>query len=75
MATDPRAPVVDVSGLPPAAVRAVESFVTGLRSTGEGPVVRRPTDEEFERALRELASGPAGSALPADWSRADLYDS
>jgi hypothetical protein len=32
------------------------------------------TPEEFDRWLEELASGPDAPALPADWSRADLYD-
>jgi hypothetical protein len=59
---------VDVSGLPPEAVRAVESLVAHLRATPQ------PTDEQFDRALQELASGPPVPTLPADWSRADLYD-
>lgn len=84
MATDrtyPQSSVIDVSGLSPDAVRAVESFVADLRSAGGQPpaVPRfvsdpRPTDEEFDRHLKELASGPPVPSLPADFSRADLYD-
>lgn len=60
---------VDVSGLSMDAVRAVESLVAHLRAAGS-----QPTDEEFDRLLKELASGPAVPTLPADWSRADLTD-
>lgn len=72
-------PPVDVSGLSPDAVRAVEEFVSRLRATGGAPAPRfvsdpRPTDEEFDRLLKALASGPPVPTLPADWSRADLYD-
>lgn len=31
------------------------------------------SDEDFERLLDELASGPALPHLPADFSRADVY--
>jgi hypothetical protein len=78
--THPSPSAIDVSGLSPDDVRAVESFVTHLRSPGPRPAAPRlvtdppPTDEEFERALRELAAGPPVMTLPADWSRADLYD-
>jgi hypothetical protein len=72
---DPRTEptIIDVSGLPPDAVREVESLVTRLRSAVGHPAPQ-PTDDEFERALRALASGPPVPTLPADWSRADLYD-
>ena len=80
--TQPLPSSIDVSGLSPDAVRAVESFVTHLRSAGgrlPTTALRsvsdpRPTDEEFDQALKELASGPSVPTLPADWSRADLYD-
>jgi hypothetical protein len=32
------------------------------------------TDEEFDRLLDDLSSGPPLATLPADFSRADLYD-
>lgn len=32
-----------------------------------------PSDVEFERLLDELAAGPPGQLLPADFSRADIY--
>ena len=72
---------IDVSGLSPDAVRAVESFVTHLRSAGGPPPTLpqfvsdpQPTDEEFDRLLKDLASGPSVPTLPADWSRADIYE-
>jgi hypothetical protein len=34
----------------------------------------RPTPAEFERLLGDLAAGPALPVLPADFSRADIYD-
>lgn len=67
--TSPVPAVVDVSGLSPEAVRAVELLVSQLRS-----MAARPTDEEFAQAMRELASGSPVPSLPADWSRADLYN-
>ena len=80
--TQPPASAIDVSGLSPDDVRAVESFVTHLRSAGGKPPTTvpqfvsdpRPTDEEFDRLLKDLASGPPVPTLPADWSRADLYE-
>src|SRR5262249_32526893 len=72
--THPLPSAIDVSGLSPDEVRAVESFVAHLRSAGRHPpTAPRPTDAEFDRALKDLASGPAVPTLPADRSRADLY--
>jgi len=34
----------------------------------------RPTQAEFERLLGDLAAGPPLPVLPADFSRADIYD-
>jgi len=34
----------------------------------------RPSAEEIERLLDELAFGPPGKVLPPDFSRADIYD-
>jgi hypothetical protein len=34
----------------------------------------RPTPAEFERLLSDLAAGPKLPVLPADFSRADIYD-
>ena len=33
-----------------------------------------PTNEEFDRLLRALVSGPPLPVLPPDFSRADIYD-
>ena len=32
------------------------------------------TDEEFQRLLDDIASGPRGVPLPPDFSREDIYD-
>lgn len=34
----------------------------------------RPSREEFRRLLDEMAAMSSGQSLPADWSRADIYD-
>ena len=34
----------------------------------------RPSQAEFERLLRDLAAGPSLPVLPADFSRADIYE-
>ena len=34
----------------------------------------RLTPEEFDRVLKEMASGPPVPTLPPDFSRADIYD-
>ena len=34
----------------------------------------RPTPEEFQRLLDELALNPPGHVLPADFSREDIYN-
>ena len=84
MATDrdhPPPSVMNVSGLSPDAVRAVESFVADLRSVEGQPtaILRFVSDPAADGGgvrptPRELASGPAVPSLPADLSRADLYD-
>ena len=42
-------------------------------SAGPSPAESALSDEEFERLLAELASGPTLPHLPADFSRADVY--
>jgi hypothetical protein len=34
----------------------------------------KPSPEELDRLLDELSSAPPGKVLPADFSRADIYD-
>ena len=34
----------------------------------------KSTQAEFERLLKDLASGPSLTVLPADFSRADIYN-
>jgi len=59
------------------AEKALQSvFVQEHLSSGEPKYLTRPllTDEEFEQNMQDLASGPVGKSLPADFSRADIYD-
>lgn len=88
MATDlppSRKPLfIDLTGLPDAVVREVTRLVDEARKeqaapphSGASPVfVSRPrlSDEDARRLLDRMASRSSGQALPADWSRADLYD-
>jgi hypothetical protein len=78
--TKPLPATIDVSGLSPDAVEAVASFVAHLRTAEDTvPLLRfasgpHLSDADFERLLNEFASGPSVPTLPADWSRADLYE-
>jgi hypothetical protein len=69
--------------------RPVEQYVLGLieqdaaaqeQGRDVEPSIPQPvqasalSDNEFEQLLDSLASGPALPHLPADFSRADIYD-
>ena len=80
--------MVDLTGLPEPVVVQVHRLVNDARAIGAGnapplPVPEAPryvhvppplTDEEFDELLDHMASLSSGQSLPADWSRADLYE-
>lgn len=86
MATDltpnPAPQIVDLTGLPESVVQEVKRLVQEARerqtSVTPGPNTpgfRPPLSaEELDRLIDELSSGPPGKVLPADFSRADIYD-
>ena len=89
MATELTPQVVDLTGLPEPAIQAIRQLVQTLREMhrvqpdGETSTaatfpkyISRPrlTPAEFEQKLNELATGPRLPPLPADFSRADIYD-
>lgn len=88
VATSPLRRVVDLTGLPEPVVEQVHRIVREARGIGSGaglplPVPETPmfvsvppklTQEEFRSLLDHMASLGSGQSLPADWSRADLYD-
>ncbi|MBX9622248.1 MAG: hypothetical protein K2X82_00385 [Gemmataceae bacterium] len=77
---------IDLTGLPDDFVRKVKVLVGEARERYTIPApdgadprmfASRPnlSVEEFEKLLDEMAERGAGDPLlPADWSRADLYD-
>ncbi|MBX9581016.1 MAG: hypothetical protein K2X87_11965 [Gemmataceae bacterium] len=77
---------VDLTGLPDDFVWTVKVLVAGARERYKTPApdgadprmfASRPnlTVEEFEKLLDEMAErGRNDPILPADWSRADIYD-
>ncbi len=66
--------MIDLSGLPPQAVSAMESLVGLLREKHKATSTQHEmSDAEFESTLDELAAGPAKPQLPANFSRADIY--
>jgi hypothetical protein len=60
---------VDVTGLSPEAVRAVEAFVAALRE-GQRPT---PDLDEWSMKLRSWAAGHRLLRAPADDSREGIY--
>lgn len=77
--------VVDLTGLPEPVVEQVHHIVREARRAGGEPPPAPPTPvfavpppkltpEEWKRALDEMAAMSSGQSLPADWSRADLYE-
>ncbi len=60
---------------------AERAVASGKTAAGTGPEEQpryvsdpRPTQAELERLLGELAAGHPLPVLPADFSRADIYD-
>ena len=80
----PAAQTLDLTGLPDVVVAEVMRIVTNARvrlARGLSPFPDPmfisdpdPSPEEAIRMHREMAKLSSGQALPADWSRADIYD-
>ena len=85
----PGANTVDLTGLPEPVAREIHQLVRTLREEHVPeavpptpaeftPVVfhsdPQPTREEFRTLLDRMAGRSSGQSLPADFSRADLYD-
>lgn len=80
--------VIDLTGLPDELVALIHHLVRAERIRRGEPVPPGPppltpvfavpppklTLEEKKRMLDEMAAMGSGQALPADWSRADLYE-
>ena len=76
---------VDVTELSDDDIKAVENIVAHLRRAAGALHVRpphptvlsrpRPSDEEFERRLDQMAARhrPGEKSLPTDFARADIY--
>jgi hypothetical protein len=62
----------------PAVEGEAELIVTPKSGEKKKPTFVYPppqhTPEEFARLVNELSKGPPTRTLPADWSRADIYD-
>ena len=74
---------LDLTGLPEPVVREVHSIVDRARQQSAqcpaAPSPRyvsdpNPTLEEFRALLEQMAAMSSGQVLPADFSRADIYD-
>lgn len=72
---------VDLTGLPDPVVHRVIAIVQEARDRQPDAVPTpsfisrpRPSAEDSKRLLDRMASRSSGQALPADFSRADLYD-
>jgi hypothetical protein len=66
---------IDLAGLPPQAVKVVESLVDLLQQK-QGTLPQGPltlSDEEFESILDELARGETRPVLPANFGRREIY--
>jgi hypothetical protein len=85
----PRTNTVDLTGLPEPVVEQVQRIVQEAREQQvdtlkvSAAIPRKtptyisdpnPTPEEFMRILDEMATMGNGVILPADFSRADIYD-
>ena len=72
---------VDLTGLPDPVVLRVIAIVREARDQQPDAVPTpsfisrpRPSAEDSKRLLARMAGRSSGQALPADFSRADLYD-
>ena len=72
---------VDLTGLPQPVVERVTTIVREARAQLDtaAPIPSfvsrpQPSSDESKRLLDLMASRSSGHALPADFSRADLYD-
>jgi hypothetical protein len=80
----PNVQILDLTGLPESVVQQVKRLVqearekqaAGAAVANAPPPTARPqlSAEELDRLIDELSSGPPGKVLPADFSRADIYD-
>jgi hypothetical protein len=72
---------VDLTGLPEPVVQQINAIVLEARCDQMATIASpsfvsrpRPTPEESKRLLDQMASRSSNQSLPADFSRADLYD-
>ncbi len=65
--------MVDVSGLPDEAIRAVESLIFVLRSRPGNPREQYASHEEWSKALRGWAASHKPGNTEADWTRESIY--
>jgi hypothetical protein len=65
--------LVDVTGLPEEAIRAVESVVAVLRGQGKGRGPQLVSYDEWSKAFREWLAGHQPRGTSADWSRDGIY--
>jgi hypothetical protein len=67
--------VIDLTGLPDEAVRAVESLVSLLRGqvAPQGGRAFLSSREEWAKAVREWAASHEPQSTSADWGRESIY--
>ncbi|HQR42277.1 MAG TPA: hypothetical protein PLX97_06320 [Gemmatales bacterium] len=66
---------INTKGLAPADIRQLQSLATQLRTQAKRKRAKQQaSDTQFEKAMDLLCKGlPKLPSLPADFSRADLY--